>query len=120
MTVNDYICKLNDTLTLASKLCTLGEQKPDGTNGDCISCPMRKAEGKSCPVCQMIDIKRALRYAVENNVHGITGETESSDPMVILFIKRAVILGYSVYTLRACDEEYIKLRNLLPVPLTDN
>lgn len=115
MTVNDYICKLNDTLTFASKLCTLGE-----TNGGCLSCPMRKAEGKSCPVCQMIDIKRALRYAVDNNVHGITGETESSDPMVILFIKRAVILGYSVYTLRACDEEYIKLRNLLPVPLTDD
>ena len=44
MTVNEYICKLNDTLTLASKLCNLGEQKPDGTTGDCISCPMRKAE----------------------------------------------------------------------------
>ena len=90
MTVNDYICKLNDTLTLASKLCALGEHKPDGTTGNCINCPMRKAEGKSCPVCQMIDIKRA------------------------------VILGYSVYTLRACDEEYIKLRNLLPVPITEN
>ena len=55
MTVNDYIRKLNDTLTLASKLCALGEQRPDGKTGDCISCPMRKAEGKSCPVCQMID-----------------------------------------------------------------
>ena len=120
MTVNKYICNLNETLTFASKLCTLGETKFDGTIGDCISCPMRKAEGKSCPVCQMIDIKRALKYAVENNVHGITGETESSDPMVILFIKRAVILGYSVYTLRACDDEYIKLRNLLPVPITEN
>ena len=120
MTVNDYICKLNDTLTLASKLCTLGEQKPDGTTGDCISCPMRKAEGKSCPVCQMVDIKRALKYAVENNVHGITGETASSDPMVLLFIIREVTVGYAVYTLRACDDEYIKLRNLLPVPLTDD
>ena len=120
MTVNEYIYKLNDTLTLASKLCILGEQESKGVVGNCNCCPMRKAEGKSCPVCQMIDIKRALKYAVENNVHGITGETESSDPMVILFIKRAVILGYSVYTLRACDDEYIKLRNLLPVPLTEN
>ena len=120
MTVNEYIYKLNDTLTIASKLCALGEHKPDGTTSDCNCCPMRKAEGKSCPVCQMIDIKRALQYAVDNNVHGITGETESSDPMVILFIKRAVILGYSVYTLRACDDEYIKLRNLLPVPITEN
>ena len=45
MTVNEYICKLNDTITLASKLCALGEHKPDGTTCDCISCPMRTAEG---------------------------------------------------------------------------
>ena len=47
-----------------------------------------------------------------------TLNTPIDDPMVILLMKRAVILNYSVFTLRYCDDEYIKLRNLLPIELT--
>ena len=116
MTVSEYIDKLSAAINQTMDCCILGG---DDTSS-CKHCPLQKAEGKSCPMSQLIDVSMSLKYAVKHNVHGITGETESSDPMVILFIKRAVILGYSVYTLRACDDEYIKLRNLLPVPLTDD
>ena len=117
MNVGEYINRLSDASSKLMELCPLATLTSDGKEYNCNRCPMHKAEGKCCPVNQVTDIKRALTYAVENEVHGITADTEIDNPLVILLIKRAVILGYSVYTLRPCDEDYIKMRNLLPVPL---
>ena len=117
MTVSNYIDKLSNASSMLLDLCPLATLDSNGDKFSCSRCPMQKAEGKCCPVNQVSDIKRALTYAVENEVHGITADTPIDDPLVILLIKRAVILGYSVYTLRPCDEDYIKMRNLLPVPL---
>ena len=114
MTVSEYIDKLSSAINRTMDCCIL-----DGDDtSNCKHCPLQKAEGKSCPMSQLIDVSMSLKYAVKHNVHGITGETPVDDPMVTLFIKRAVVLGYSVYTLRRCDEDYIKQRNLLTVSLT--
>lgn len=115
MTVGEYIEQLNSTTKHVTDLCIAG-RVVEGKTLSCAHCPMQKAEGKSCVVTQLLDIKRTLRYAVDNSVHGITGDTPVHDPLVVILIKRAVIMGYSVYTLRACDADYIKLRNLLPIP----
>lgn len=111
MTVNEYIERLSVATDAAMNCCVMS------SNSSCKCCPLQKAEGKSCPMAQLIDVKKSLQYAVKHNVHGITGETPVEDPMVTLFIKRAVVLGYSVYTLRSCDDNYIKTRNLLKVTL---
>ena len=118
MTVSSYIEKLNDASSALTAICPLATIGSDGEAFTCNRCPMQKAEGKGCPVNQVIDIKRTLKYAVEHGVHGITEDTDIDDPLVVLLIKRAVILGYSVYTLRPCADDYIKLRNLMVIPLT--
>lgn len=110
-TVGEYIKLLEHSIDTLCDLCL-----PDV---NCAKCPLQKAEGKCCPVNQLRDIKRTLVYAIDHGVHGITTVTDVQDALVVLLIKRAVILGYSVYTLRPCDTEYIKLRNLLPVPMSD-
>ena len=119
-TVEEYIEKLDEVTNKALELCPLAEIDSDGMRFNCNHCPMHKAEGKVCPIYQITDIQKALQYAVAHNIQGITGDMYIDDPMVILFIKRAVILGNSVYTLRPCDDEYIRLRNLLPIEFTDS
>lgn len=118
MNVGEYINRLSYASSKLMELCPLATLTSDGAEFTCTRCPMHKAEGKCCPVNQVIDIKRTLKYAVENSIHNITENTPIDDPMVILLMKRAVILNYSVFTLRYCDDEYIKLRNLLPIELT--
>lgn len=118
MNVGEYINRLSDASSKLMELCPLATFTSDGKEYNCNRCPMHKAEGKCCPVNQVTDIKRTLTYAVAHKTHSITSETPIDDPMVILLMKRAVILNYSVFTLRYCDEEYIKLRNLLPIELT--
>ena len=118
MNVGEYINRLSDASSKLMELCPLATFTSDGKEYNCNRCPMHKAEGKCCPVNQVTDIKRTLTYAVAHKTHNITSETPIDDPMVILLMKRAVILNYSVFTLRYCDEEYIKLRNLLPIDLT--
>lgn len=115
MNVGKYIEHLETASNILMGGCLLNTTTSDGKAFSCARCPMQKAEGKACPVQQVNDIKRTLTYAVSHGVHGITSETRIDDPMVVLLIKRAVILGYSVYTLRYCDDGYIKLRNLLPI-----
>jgi hypothetical protein len=117
MNVGEYINRLSVASSKLIDLCPLATVTSDGKEFTCNRCPMHKAEGKCCPVNQVTDIKRTLVYAVENVVHGITADTPIDDPMVVLLMKRAVILNYSVFTLRYCDDEYIKLRNLLPIEL---
>lgn len=120
MNVGEYINRLSDASSKLIELCPLATITSDGAEFTCTRCPMHKAEGKCCPVNQVSDIKRTLKYAVENGIHNITADTPIDDPMVILLMKRAVILNYSVFTLRFCDDDYIKLRNLLPVPVTNS
>ena len=115
MTVKEYIDELTSATKVATNLCVMGDKTDDGKRLTCAHCPMHKSEGKSCTVTQLIDIKRALQYAVDNGTHGITEDTAIHDHMVVILIKRAVILGYSVYTLRACDDEYVKYKNLLKI-----
>lgn len=115
MTVKEYIDELSATTKVATNLCVMGAKTEDGKRLNCAHCPMQKAEGKSCTVTQLIDIKRTLQYAVDNSIHGITEETAIHDPMVVILIKRAVILGYSVYTLRECDDSYVQYKNLLKI-----
>ena len=117
MNVGEYINRLSDASSKLMELCPLATLTSDGKEYNCNRCPMHKAEGKCCPVNQVVDIKRTLKYAVEKGIHNITEDTPIDDPMVILLMKRAVILNYSVFTLRYCDEDYIKLRNLLPIEL---
>lgn len=119
MTVGEYINRLSDASGKMLDLCLLGTMGSDGAELSCAHCPMHKAEGKACPVNQVTDIKRTLSYAVANGVHGITNDTAIDDPLVVILMKRAVILSYSVYTLRYCAEDYIKLRNLLTIPVGD-
>ena len=111
-TVGEYIQLLEHSLDTMIDLCL--------PHVNCGKCPMQKAEGKCCTVNQLRDIKRTLVYAVEHNVHGVTSCTDVEDAMVVLLIKRAVILGYSVYTLRPCDDDYVRMRNLLAIPLVDD
>lgn len=115
MTVKAYIDSLGEITSNLIDLCPLSTIDSNGNEFNCSRCPLHKAEGKCCPMNQIIDVRRALKYAVDNGVHNITEDTQIDDPMVILLIKRAVILNYSVYTLRFCDDDYIKLRNLLPI-----
>lgn len=119
MNVGEYIQSLSHASSKLIELCPLATLTSDGESFSCTRCPMQKAEGKACPVNQVSDIRRVLKYAVENGVHGITAETPIDDSMVILLIRRAVVLGYSVYTLRYCEDDYIKSRNLLPIPVCD-
>lgn len=116
MTVKEYLAKLEVASAKMTDLCILGQTTEGATSLTCAHCPMHKAEGKSCVVTQLIDIKRTLAYAVEKGVHSITEDTPIHDPLVIILIKRAVIMGYSVYTLRACDDAYIEYKNLLDIP----
>lgn len=117
MTVKEYIELLHETTKVATDLCVMGLKVGYDKKLSCEHCPMHKAEGKSCIVSQLIDVKRTLLYAVDNGVHGITGDTPIHDPLVVILIKRAVVLGYSVYTLRACDDRYIEYKNLLKIPV---
>ena len=119
MNVGKYIEHLETASNILMEGCLLNTTTSDGRAFSCARCPMQKAEGKACPVQQVSDIKRTLMHAVSHGVHGITSTTPIDDPMVVLLIKRAVVLGYSVYTLRYCDDGYIKLRNLLPIDYFD-
>ena len=116
MTVKEYLDKLLVASKSMTELCVLGQQTDSSKHLTCAHCPMHKAEGKSCVVTQLIDIRRTLEYAVNKGIHNITEDTPVYDPLVIILIKRAVILGYSVYTLRACDSAYIEYKNLLDIP----
>lgn len=114
MTVSQYLTELNKTVSTLYHACPCSKEYLS-----CSKCPMQKAEGKACPVLQVMDVQRCLKYAIERGIHGITEDTPLDDAMVVLFIKRAVVRDYSVYTLRSCDESYIKFRNLLPIPRED-
>lgn len=118
MTVSEYIKTLDESLTVAGKLCNAMSPKRFNGKNLCKSCVMEKHEGKPCPVSQLTDIKRALQYAVNKGINGITGETDVEDATVVLYMHRVVILGYSVRTLRYCNDDYIKERNLIEVPMS--
>ena len=111
MTVSNYLKELDIVVSTLYHACPC-----TSSYISCNKCPMQKAEGKACPVLQVMDVQKCLKYAVENGVHGITEDTPLDDAMVVLFIKRAVVRDYSVYTLRSCDSKYIKFRNLLSIP----
>lgn len=111
MNVGEYISSLSDAFEALLPVCD--------TNKGCGKCPLHKAEGKSCPVLQLLEVRNTLRYAVDNGVHGITESMDISDPMVILLMKRAVLNGYSLYTLRSCNADYIKMRNLLEIGVSN-
>lgn len=117
MTVEEYINTLDQSLLIASQLCNATNPKKYDKKSLCHSCVMEKHEGKPCPVAQLTDVKRALQYAVKHKVNGITEETPVDDSSVVLFMRRVVILGYSVRTLRYCSDEYIKERNLIEIPV---
>ena len=111
MTVGNYIAELNTAIGNLYHACPSSSELVS-----CSKCPMQKAEGKACPVMQIMDVQKSLKYAVEKGIHGITEDTMLDDAMVVLFIKRAVVRDYSVYTLRSCDSNYVKYRNLLTIP----
>lgn len=115
MNVYEYIAQLNAAIDATMNLCN--ECTPNEYNGKnmCRSCVLEKHEGKPCPMAQLHDVKRALRYAIKHGVNGITEETSIEDPSVVMFMRRAVAYGYSIRTLRYCSEEYMQERNLIEV-----
>lgn len=119
MTVREYLDLLEGPIDAVYQLCNASNLALNRKNM-CKSCPMYKSGGKPCVLAQLTDVKRSLMYAVKHHVNCIDEDTDVQDPHVVMFLRRAVVLGCSVYTLRMCDDDYIKERNLIEVTLTED
>lgn len=115
MTVKEYCSNLDEALGAVADVCSVGMTGERG----CKSCPLFKYDGKPCPYLQLMDVKRVLTYAAEHNIMSITWDSLTESTEVAVFIRRAVVLGYSVVTLRSCNSEYIKERNLIEIPVIE-
>lgn len=81
----------------------------------CEGCPLAKSDGKPCPLVQLIDTRTALEWAVKTGMNNITETTDINSASVILFLRRVVLDGYSLRTLRPCSAEFIKERALIEI-----
>ena len=116
MTVKEYKEKLLDITDGMLDICyRMDIKKLNKYKNPCIGCALHKGDSKPCPLGQLADINDALSYAVDNNFDGITADTSMDTPQVISFLRRAVVNGYSIKTLRYCDAEYQKKFNLIPI-----
>lgn len=110
MKISEYIAQLDATVDSAFSLCNMNKG-----SSPCKGCPIGKNDGKPCPIAQLQDVRLSLAWAVEHNFNGITMDSEVYSASVIAFLRRAVVMGYSVRTLRFCSEDYIKERNLVEI-----